>query len=375
MDENFTFITREDLKTLGISNELSKVILNGISEQNNKAENLLILCDNLTSLMDQVMTYVTNKSGKMSFSYSYQQIRTKTFNKIMLVSAAVVFKVREFLLQEQLIFSLGVTDAEGNLYERQITSDQLFSTQGAMRGSGSRRAVVLSTALEKYEIANKQWQQEFNSSLNLAVAPGVWQQIQNLAYRGAFATSKRNNDFIEQNEKTFYRHYDPDINVYIQYSGQKGKRNRFYYDLGGGNLSFFNNGWLYEWLITFLKTAPQEDIDKFLQMMDNQASSSTPLEIFMKKMDSIPGYKGGDYQDDRFQYQAKFANPQVISYHSINLALSEIRTILKTWLIGQAEVEDATEAFLNLLTESDTQLINKSYTDIVEQQLLKLLVT
>jgi hypothetical protein len=44
----------------------------------------------------------------------------------MMVSGMFVFKLRKFLLQETIMFSLGATDEFGTLYERQISQDELF---------------------------------------------------------------------------------------------------------------------------------------------------------------------------------------------------------------------------------------------------------
>ena len=93
-------------------------------------EDLSKITENLYNLITTVMIENTQKNSRVTYSYSYKTIRKNTFKQITLIGALLVFRVRQFLLQESIVFSLGAIDEHGQLFERQITQDELFERIG-----------------------------------------------------------------------------------------------------------------------------------------------------------------------------------------------------------------------------------------------------
>lgn len=123
----FQIITKSDLDGLNLSKSVQDVILQGVDIERMSILDLEQMVNNLVTLLEKVMKQnQTNRAGKIGYSYSFAEMRKSTFRQITMVGALLVFKIRQFLLQESITFSLGATDDNGKLYERQITQDELF---------------------------------------------------------------------------------------------------------------------------------------------------------------------------------------------------------------------------------------------------------
>ena len=109
----FQIITKADLENLNISKTVQGEILNGVNIERMNLDDLIQITNNLTNLLNLVMKENIQKNNRMSYSYSYNKIRKNTFKQITLIGALLVFRIRQFLLQESITFSLGATDDKG----------------------------------------------------------------------------------------------------------------------------------------------------------------------------------------------------------------------------------------------------------------------
>lgn len=295
------------------------------------------------------------------YSYSFSKIRKDTFRQITTIGALVIFKLRQFLLQESIIFSLGATDEQGTLFERQISQDQLFQKNGNnrnnLRSSLSSKAIVLSKSLERYNT------QDFEKVGNL----NLWPSILQLAFEGP--RIKDSGDDIDTEKPYYYQKDSADKQVYVRYT--EGKRRILQYYYGKNEMIYFNRGWLYEWYMEYLAQGPERE-----QELQNSIKHQS-ISPIIKKMDAIPGYKGGDFiTAEGQQMQAKYYNQQIITYTSIINVLKDIQNILSEWQKNK-DITKMSEDFINLFTDENTAVdrLNQTYNKIVNDQLLSLLKT
>ena len=356
----FQIITKADIEGLGLSKSVQDVVLEGVNIENMSILDLEQIVNNLVTLLEKVMKQnQTNKAGKIGYSYSFAEMRKATFRQVTMIGALLVFKIRQFLLQESITFSLGATDDKGTLFERQITQDELFERNGGkrqkLRSSLSSHAILLSRSLERF---NSEDFQEVGS-LNL------WPTIVQLAFEGP--ATKGSGDDMESSDGTdFYQKDSADKEVYIRYTEGKKQTRQHYY--GKNEMKYFNRGWLYEWYMEYISADP--DNEKKLQ----QSLSKSSLRPIMKGMDATPGYKGGDYVARGQQMQAKYNNQQMITYVSIITVLSEIKKILREWH-KHGNIETLSQDFISLFTDDSTAIerLNTTYSEIVNKQLLSLI--
>lgn len=356
----FQIITKADLENLNISKTVQGEILNGVNIERMNLDDLIQITNNLTNLLNLVMKENIQKNNRMSYSYSYNKIRKNTFKQITLIGALLVFRIRQFLLQESITFSLGATDDKGQLFERQITQDELFERIGQqrlkLRSSLSSHAIMLSKSLERYN--NEDFKQV--GELNL------WPSILQLAFGGP--REKNNGNDIDTRPK-FYQKDSADENVYVRYSEGKRQILQYYYDRN--KLIYFNRGWLYEWYMEYLSENPENEIELSKHILKH---SLAPL-FEGRRIDSVEGYKGGDYiSATGQQMQAKYFNQQMITFTSIITVLKEMQNIFTIWKNGY-DIEKASESFAKLFTDDATVIekLNTTYSNIINQQLLSLL--
>lgn len=323
---------------------------------------LLQLTKNLKELISKVMQ---KPQGQKSYNYSYNKIRKNTFKQIMMVSGMFVFKLRKFLLQETIMFSLGATDEFGTLYERQISQDELFqkiqgSNRMAMRSSLSSHALMLSRSLETLK-------EQTMSNFTEVGTLNLWPRILQLAFLGP-RIKDNGDDEIANSDPDYYQKDSMDRNVYVRYS--QGKKQTLLHYYGKEQKQFFNKGWLYEWYMEYISQSIEHE--KELQQ-SLQKGSLAPL-FEGKSMESIEGYRGGDYATAQGQQiQAKYQNQQIITFTSIFTVINDIESILSKW--QSADIQTLSQEFVNLFTSDDSSLnkLNKDYNQIIETQLFSLL--
>ena len=359
---DFQILTKADLDGLQLSQSVKDIILEGVNLEQTSIVDIFNLINNLEQLITTVMQTSDNQRA---YRYSFKEMRKNTFKQVMMVGGMVIFKLRQFLLQESIIFSLGATDEYGSLYERQITQDELFQKIGngqrmAMRSSLSSHALMLSRSLETFN-------QNTASNFTQVGQLNLWPKILKLAFEGPAIKGQGNDE--TDSRPSYYQKDSLDKNVYIRYSEGKRQLRLHYY--GKKEKQFFNRGWLYEWYMEYIAQSPEHE-----QMLLNslQKGSLAPL-FYGKSMESIEGYRGGDYSTAQGQQvQAKYQNQQIITFTSILTVIQQIKSALALWM-GNQDTNALSQEFVNLFTSNDASLnkLNKDYNTIIENQLLSLL--
>lgn len=356
MVNDFQIITKEDLKNLGLSKYVQDLIFEGVNIENLTIKDLSKLINNLVTSITSVM----QPNKKQGYTYSYQFIRKNTFKQIILLGGFLVFRIRQFLLQETIYYSLGATDERGQLFQRKMSQDELWSsTVGknvlGLRGSLSSKAILLSKTLEQFN------EKDFEKVGDL----NLWPQVLDLAFGGPAIKDPSDPSF-----EKYYQKDNKDSNVYIRYSEGRKKAKKNYYYKKGEKFLYYNQGWLYEWYLTYINKSVEHE--QFLQ----QSIKNNTIAPIIYGMDNVAGITAGDFVDAQGrQVQAKFHNQQIISFNNILNILKDINNILMEFEKTPKEISSMAEQFVQLFVYDDKSLahLNTTYNKIVEDQLLSLL--
>ena len=282
--------------------------------------------------------------------------------EIYALGAKIVFSLRSFLLQSEILFTIGAISPDGTqLSTTTYTQDQILNNLNINLKSSQ---VELSSALET-----------FNSE-KIDTYSSMWPQILNAASYNWDMGYDEKRMYITSRKKRRYVYSKPgvDTNVWVRYyQRQKAKFFTYYYDKGGFNLVSYNHGWLYEWFQNYI-----QDPDNAEQLRNAFISGSkTPLFGMMSgaERENIPGYKGGDYQLANGKWvQAKYGNKRIITFTSIRTVISNVLKYI-TQFEGQSNYskEQLAKDLINTFTERRT--INESYDKITDTLLSSLKLT
>lgn len=345
----YEFINENDLKE--ILGDASSILLKDLDyEQMPMIKKIETLCKSAT------LNIASTDSAQQKLGYK--------------LGMMVVFSLREFLLQESLIFSIGATSPSSKnallnantpvkLSIKEITLKDMFINTFANLKS---KSIELSYELEKFD------------ENNLSDLSNLWNNIVNAA---SFEWEKGSNynkkQYITSRGKTTWIYQKPDIdsNVYVRYyERQKRKYLTFYYK-NSDKYTNYNAGWLYEWMLEYIN----EREENLTNLLDNfNSHNMTPLENMMsgKYKENIEGYKGGDFKIDAMQVQAKLGNRRIITFTSINKVLKNIQSIISEYQINinnSNAKNNMANKFLALFTHEDTYILNKNYNEVINNMI------
>lgn len=287
-----------------------------------------------------------------------QEMRKEAYS----LGAKIVFSLRSFLLQDEILFTIGAISPDGQrLSTTTYTQDQVLNN---LHINLKNAQVELQSSLEL-----------FNSS-NLDTYSSLWPQILNAASFEWDEGYDQQKIYITSRNKRRKVYSKPgiDTNVWVRYYQRGRQRNlAYYYDKGNFNLVSYNNGWLYEWFQGYI----QDPANAEQLAAAFKSGSNTPLLGMMSnaKRDNIAGYKGGDYQLANGQFaQAKYGNKRIITFKSIHKVIDKILICIQQYEKGgQHSKEQLAKDFSNIFTHKET--INNSYMNIVDTMLKQLQLT
>lgn len=332
---------------MGIRKDLIDIIYQEIPEQLSEIDRIISIGIKLEELVKKFINIKILKNNKISFqNFKFLDQNNKDFtNEIMLMGTIYIFELRNFLLKDEIYFSIG------GLYEDKDTGNTVlaekFLSQKEMlqsiRSSLSSKAVILQGHLENFKsqdiIQNSTLIQMWNQILNLT-------DISDFKYYKGISTKC----LIPGKRTRFYQNPNADDSVWLRFVG-KSHRIITYYLKSNGEVSFFNKGWLYEWFKSFVLT--QQHINN----LQNSLSKGS-IEPIVQKMDSVAGYKGGDYSlgNQLGSVQAKYGNDQIISFTSILRVLFEINEILQLYKTQEPQdLEKMANQLFDLFTDKSTE--------------------
>lgn len=322
---------------------------------------LLQLISSFLEILKQIVT-IEGHQLKYNADDLVVSNKSQAFLELMTFGAQLVYRIRTLLLKEDIDYYIGGQDPSGNqLYQKHVSQSNILP---ALKANLSAGAVLLDAEIEKIENLDKVVQH-----INF-----LWQQIQYLSDVSSFDNKSAAKDitlysytFVNKSGKNInvYRHYyqkpSDDTKVFIRYQNQRTKKNKLsYYDLNG-TMSFFNQGWLYEWFSEYLNQ--EHGYTTLFQSLIEDKS----LSVMMKKTDTVAGYKGGDFTIGKQQIQAKFGNLRVISFKSVVTVLTSLQDGLKAYLeaVSEEEKNKAISQVAQVFAADNVEQLNKSGTQVI----------
>ena len=276
----------------------------------------------------------------------------------MTFGGQLVYQIRSLLLKENIDYFLGGQSSDGSqLYTKVIPQSVILNNLIANLETG---AVLLNSELEQFTNQDK-----VAKHINF-----LWQQVQylsDISYSNLEAQQDKKilaYTFVNKSGKTIrvYRHFyqkpSSDENVFMRYANQRTKKRKYGYYMIDNKMSFFNNGWLYEWFEEYIN---QQGFSKLCSsLIDHQS-----LSVMMKKTDTVAGYKGGDFTIGKQQIQAKFKNLRVISFKSIIGVLTRLQENLSLYITetSQEKKDKTIEKLAQIFVADNIEKINKSTTN------------
>lgn len=282
--------------------------------------------------------------------------------EIYRLGAKIVFSLRSFLLQSEILFTIGAISPDGTqLSTTTYSQDEVLNNLNINLKSAQ---VELSSALET-----------FNSE-KLDTYSSLWQQILTAASYDWSMGYDEKRMYTTSRKKKRYVYSKPgvDTNVWVRYyQRQKTKLFTYYYDKGGFDLVSYNHGWLYEWFQNYVQDPnnAQRLQSAFL------SGSKTPLQGMMSEVqrENIPGYKGGDYLLANGKWaQAKYGNKRIITFASIKTVISNVLKFINKYESGGNYSKEQLARDLTT-TFTDINRINDSYDNITDTILSSLCLT
>lgn len=342
---DFLQFTKQDFIELGIDQALVDYIYQQIPVQSSIIDRIIVIGKQLENLIRQyveIRTLKTNQYGSFGdIKVGNSDAYVKQF---MQMGAIYIFEVRHFLLDDEIIFSVGglYSDKNGGtakLAEKRLSQREMLQS---IRASLSSKAIVLEGSLEKFVPENV----EKNSLLIQ-----MWNQILEATDVSDFTYTRgiTTRCLLPGKKTRFYQNPNADQQVWLRFVGKSHRIITYY--LKNGEVNFFNKGWLYEWFRAY--TITEEHINN---LQNSLAHGS--IEPIIRKMDSVAGYKGGDYSlGNRVgSVQAKYGNDQIISFTSILRVIFEINEILELYKTkNPQDLEMMAKRLFDLFTDPSTE--------------------
>lgn len=341
-------------------------------------DQILFMCKTYLVIIDKESGILKfNKSGKINKRSNQNK---DNYRMVQLFGGKLLYKLREFLLNEQIYYLLGGHGPKGgNLGEKLVPQNAMLE---GLRASLSSNALVLNHNLESL--------QSFNILTNDSIAD-MWQQILNWGInitrnKSSFKQIPRKPTKKDPDPKRpVYQNVSKDSNVYM---GFANKQPLWYYIEGGSQVQY-NRGWLYEWY----RAQTLRDTMSALAFIDKLGAVQHPIGLLVSSSggrENIQGLKAGDFSvlsnalinydknaEQQLalgsQVQAKYNNQQIISFHNIKKSINAIYQLLNNYKKGILDINKTTRNVLNVFSTNDYNEINNEYDQLVDETIKKLM--
>lgn len=368
-----------DSQFLDLRQEISKIARDTLPKEvqpiiaNSNLTNLdliLQLCEVLIQKLN--IEIIKDNQGKARYIGSSETAQDQS---LLVFGAQLIYLVRQFFQDEEIIFHFGVTNDKGQyLADAMIKQSEVLSNFQVIHN----QAIGLSTAIQQQLISTAS---THAASTNLKRV-NQWSQVEKLS-QGLYIKGSYNNvhkiDVRKTGAKRASNAYQSAVSdklVYLKFSYKKPVKVTRYYDKTGGHarskddLQFFNRGWLWEWYNSILYGASDEDYIETKNAID--VDSIFPI---IKKQDNIRGTKQGDFTDSLGrQIQSKYTNEKIISYNSIMEIVKQLYGALSMYKANKTSVnnianliEKINEYFIPKSAEIGTDIANNSLKSILQK--------
>lgn len=321
-----------NLFDLLINGEMPEILRQEIEQVKNES-NDLTAAQQLLALCEIFTNKVTFPENSKKISMRRKSNVGVERSDLLVYGARLIYQLRSFLTQEEIIFHIGVKSQGKYSNSAKIPQSVVMKNFTAL--GGNKRAVGLTYQLEK-----QLTQANSNDTVHFI---NKWKRIELLA-----SVSPKKGSYIEsgmyiqdKSEKAFQllQKKTADMKVYYTIKQLPGEGDRKairskYYNLESGMYGF-NDGWLWEWYDTIYNT---KDASTILDI--HHSVDAGDLEPLFLTSDNIPGIKQGDYLSRMGQQvQNKYNNEKIISNNSIIEIMKTLTELLRAYVLeGQPEI-------------------------------------
>ena len=334
---NFIDITQDLL--VNISPRISNAVKTQLKKSNNKtnAELLLNLCKVFSSRVSIELVKGNYLSQSSSFSYSRRgrQKTTISDEEIMVYGAKLIYAIRKFINEDELLFHIASSAGGALIEEATITQEQLM---GKLRGDSHKQAAMVAESIKGLKALEK------DENKSDQAFRRRYDQIELLAWAQYGGTNTNKIEVGKNQEgKAIYAYQSQkmDAKVYLRFAGSQ--KIRYYDPVKKIN---FNSGWLFQQYDSIVNGFDQNS-NRVARIHNalNRGSLEPLFEGF--KMDKASGTKEGDFQDARNrQIQNKNNNMKIISYNNILRLIYGLEKTLSQYI---DKINKSDEAIMSLL--------------------------
>ncbi len=314
-----------------INGEMPEILRQEI-EQVKKESNDLTAAQQLLALCEIFTNKVIFSKNSSTTSMRRKKNTEVERSDLLVYGARLIYQLRSFLTQEEIIFHIGVKSQGKYSSSAKIPQSVVMENFTAL--GGSKKAVGLTYKLEK-----QLTQANSNDTMHFI---NKWKRIELLASVSPKDSYTESGMYIQdKSEKAFQllQKKTADMKVYYTIKQLPGEGDRKairskYYNLESGMYGF-NDGWLWEWYDTIYNSKDATTILNIHHSID-----AGDLEPLFLTSDNIPGIKQGDYLSRMGeQVQDKYNNEKIISYNSIIEIMNELTNLLRVYVLeGQSEM-------------------------------------
>lgn len=312
-----------------------------------QASQLLALCQVFNKQIDVVIKeqYIKQANAKIElYKTGNKSISEEAEQALMVYGARLIYLIRQFINQDELVFYFGTSDSKGqHKHSAIIPLDEVLKNLSV---TTKNRAVGLSTKLQNKLIVA-------NQNMYSMKRRNQWTQVMLLSeFKGEMDnTNKRKINLSADKNKPHwaYQNQKHDFMIYQAMSGNHKER---YYNISGGetpdrnDLISINTGWLWEWYNKILQSG-SDDLNSVVE----QSIRAGSLRPIIQMPDFIRGTKQGDYQDllGR-QVQTKYNNTKIISFNNIRQAIFELIGALSEY-VQSTTSKELSPKLINVLNQ------------------------
>lgn len=288
----------------------------------------------------------------------YLKLLNENSNAAYALGGNIIFNLRKIVTKKDIIMYIGGTDINNdNLKISQINLTNLLNDPENF--NISNKALELKAKIESYNNLQKK------ATRDQSTVQKKLLDASQLTGHGDFNAKKPDGMVPTRDGGTreIYQRLKIDKNVYYGYAGNNILS---YYLINEGNQQFFNKGQLFE---HFTKKQFRLNREERQLQAINIYNTEEPLKNIIEKMDSIPGQKGGDIQQNNKEYQVKYGNQQIITKTSINKVMQEIIKILDELKNKKNLIKNLKSVFV--ANENDIDVMLKKVDDSIDSYLQK----
>lgn len=298
-------------------------------------------------------------------------------SRLLLQGYALVFLLRQFFTGQDLILDYG-----GEYYNKEEQKKELQHRQvpySILFASISKSNPALKIDAKGDLLVSRKGLNALQNCERTSIYPAIWKRLKDVGMPTKAQVQRYSIKLLNsQGQKVkLYPGQKSQNKIYLAYN--ESKRYGWYINLNKQlqrkingqlatteQLTYYNAGWLYEWLMSYInKQTTMPTID---QLGLNKTNENEAMTAFLTKVnqqghtDNVPGRTGGDY--DIYQY--KLQNQHIMAKTDLIFTLQELSNIINNLIRPLSSEETIQRAIEMLFTNAQNK---SSLQDMIQQRI------